>query len=202
MSRYSVLTLGGAQAVISDSALIKRSERQDYETAAALLSAASKIRADSANAATLAHSEAYADAAEAARAEFTHSLNTQLQNFSVDLERDKEARRTDIADAAFAAIKAILGEIGNAEMMQAMVAKTLSNLEKQEVLSVHVSPVISAAIAPLNGIEIISDPAFGPYDCRVVTAESRIIASLSVQLDTIAKRWGIAQSGTFQEDAE
>ncbi len=202
MRRFSLLTLGGAQAVISDSALIKRSERQDYETSAALLSAASQIRDDCANAAALARSEAYADATEAARAEFTHSLNTQLQNFAVDLERDKEARRNDIADAAFAAIKAILGEIGNAEMMQAMVAKTLSNLEKQEVLAVHVSPAIFAAIAPINGIEIIPDPAFGPYDCRVVTAEGRIIASLSVQLDTIAKRWGVAQSGPSKEDTE
>jgi flagellar biosynthesis/type III secretory pathway protein FliH len=201
MSRFALLSIGGAQKLISDSPLIKRSEREEYQSAADLLNAAAKIRDESETAAEVARSEAYADAAQDAAAEFTATLQTQLQNFATDLDSEKEARRTDIADAAFAAVKAILGDIDDTEMMRALVTKTLNNLENQNVLSVQLSPDMARVIGHLDGISIIAEPTFGPYDCCVVTTDSRIVASLSVQLETLARRWGVAADDARGDDS-
>lgn len=196
MSRFALLSIGGKQTLISESPLIKRSERDEYRSAAALLEAATKIRDDSQRAAAAARSEAYSDAAQDAANEFATTLKTQLQNFAADLDGEKENRRADIADAAFAAVKAILGEIDDTQMMRALVIKTLSSLENQNVLSVQLSPDMAAAIGNLDGVNIIAEPAFGPYDCCVITADSRIVASVSVQLETLAKRWSVTATGS------
>jgi flagellar biosynthesis/type III secretory pathway protein FliH len=196
MSRFALLPVGGVQTLISDSPLIKRSEREEFQSAAALLQAADKLRNDAAEATEAARSEAYAAAADKAAADFTQTIKSELQKFAADLAREKDARRDDIAEAAFGAVKAILGEMDDTQMMQAMVTKTLSNLENQEVLSVQLSPDIAAAIGSLDGINVIAEPTFGPYDCCVITADSRIVANLSVQLETLAKRWGVAENNS------
>jgi flagellar biosynthesis/type III secretory pathway protein FliH len=39
---------------------------------------------------------------------------------------------------------------------------------------------------------IAEDPSLGSGDCVVRTSAGQVIASLSVQLESLAKRWGVA----------
>jgi len=175
--------------------VIKRAERVDFSDAIALLHAAAAIREQAqadADAARLAgRAEGLAEATATADAHVAE----QVAAFARAVEQHEQARRSDIAEAAHAAVRAIIGELDDDTILPCMVERTLARLPAEGPVSVAVAPAMAERLAArLEGLEhvaIVAEPALGPTDCVMRTSAGQVIASLSVQLDALAKRWGV-----------
>ncbi len=192
MSRFAILSVNDRPVVTATNPLIKKHELYHFEDAVALLTAAEAARNQVDITAKAVREEGYAAAHAEASDAFASTLTEQLRSFSASLEQFEEQRRTDIANAAFAAVQMIIGEIPDTDIIRGLVNKTLERLGDQDIIAVHLAPATAHNMGALaKDCQIIADPDLGPFDCHVLTAQSRIVASLSVQLDTLAGRWGV-----------
>lgn len=181
--------------VASDRAVIKRAERIDFADAMDLLQAAKAIRERAQGEAETAREAGYRDGLETARTEADAHLAEQIAGFAAALDAHEQARRGDIAEAAYAAVRAIVGEMDDVEVLPRIVERTLAQLPGEGPVTVLVAPVlaerVAARIGALEHVAVEADPALGAQDCVVRTQAGQVIAGLSVQLDMLAKRWGL-----------
>jgi flagellar biosynthesis/type III secretory pathway protein FliH len=135
---------------------------------------------------------------EEAKAEARQAIAAGLANIANDIDAHAESRRADIAEAAFAAARAIVGELEVSETMRRVVDRTLARLDTETPIIIDVAPAMAADlrshVAALTHVSITENPDLGPTDCHVITASGRIIASLSVQFDALAARWGLVDA--------
>jgi flagellar biosynthesis/type III secretory pathway protein FliH len=180
----------------SGTAVIKRAQRVDFADSVALLQASAAIRdrasADAESARAAGRAEGLAEARAAADAHIAE----QLAGFAAAIEQQEETRRAAVAEAAHAAVRAIVGEIEDETLVPLMVERTLARLPGEGPVTISVAPEmadrLAARFAELSHVTVIADPMLGPTDCQLRTSAGQVIASLSVQLDALAKRWGIA----------
>lgn len=193
---YHLVHADDAALLFSERAVIKRDERQSFADAVALLGAVREAQARAVQAADAARHEAYSAAFEGAGAEVNDLLAREIAQFAASIDAQEQARRSDIAEAALAAVQAVLGELDDAVLMPALVARALDRLQPQGAVIVAVAPdmaeKVAARLEALTEVTILPDPALGPHDCAIRTEQGQVIASLSVQLETLAKRWGVA----------
>lgn len=184
-----------ALLVASDRPVIKRAERIDFTDAMDLLRAAAAIRDQAQDAAETARRTGYREGLDEARAGTDAHLAAQVAGFAAALDAHEQTRRQDIAEAAYAAVRAILGELDDAELLPRIVERTLAQLPGDEPVTVLVAPALAQQVSVRTGalthVAVEADPEMGPHDCVVRTHAGQVIASLSVQLDALAKRWGI-----------
>jgi flagellar biosynthesis/type III secretory pathway protein FliH len=139
-----------------------------------------------------------------AKAESRHAIAAGLADIARNIDAHAESRRADIAEAAFAAAHAIVGELDKSEAMRRVVDRTLARLDTETPVTIDVAPVLAAElrthVAALNHVSITENPDLGPTDCHIVTASGRIIASLSVQFDALAARWGLKKEEAAHAD--
>ena len=180
----------------SDRAVIKRTERRDFTDAAALLAAAAAIRDQALADADAARRDGHAEGLAEARASIGDHLAEQVAAFAAAIEAHEQARRSDIAEAAYAAVRAIVGELDDEALVPRMVERTLARLPADGPVTVFVPADLAARVSERLGershVVIAEDPGLGSGDCIVRTSAGQVIASLSVQLDSLAKRWGVA----------
>jgi flagellar biosynthesis/type III secretory pathway protein FliH len=180
----------------SDRAVIKHAERIDFADAVALLHAAAAIREKTQADAKAVRSAGHAEGLAEARAAADDHVAEQISQFARALEQHEQARRSDIAEAAHAAVRAIIGELDDATILPRMVERTLARLPAEGPVSVAVAPAMAARLAErlagMSHVAIVAEPALAPTDCVMRTSAGQVIASLSVQLDALAKRWGVA----------
>ncbi|WP_165356284.1 FliH/SctL family protein [Sphingosinicella sp. BN140058] len=180
----------------SDRAVIKRSDRKDFTDAAALLQAASAIRDEAVAATEAARREGHAQGLAEARDTIEAQLAEQIAGFAAALDGHEQARRSDIAEAAYAAVRAIVGEIADEELVPRMVERTLARLPAEGPVALFVAEALATKVSERLGtashVVVSAEPGLGPTDCVVRTSAGQVIASLSVQLDSLAKRWGVA----------
>jgi flagellar biosynthesis/type III secretory pathway protein FliH len=191
-----LLAVTEGQAVGSSSALIKAHERQDFETALQLL-AASQIRQKESQAAFEAARKAgYEQGLVAGQQAVEQSFLDQAANSAKQIVAHAEQRQREIAEAALAATKAILGSVEPDVLVPAMVDQVMGRIDSGNPVTILIHPMhadaISTRLLGNSDIEITADPAFGPTDCEIITADGRIVASLSVQIETLSQRWGVA----------
>jgi flagellar biosynthesis/type III secretory pathway protein FliH len=179
----------------SDSPIIKRSQRADFTDAASLLQAASAIRdraeTDTAAARSRGHAEGLAEAKATART----MVAEELTAFAAAVDGYARARRDDVAEAAYAAVRAIIGEIDDKDLVGRLVDRTLARLPGNGPIAVTVAPEMLDLLAgrlTSDQVTVIADPTLGATGCHVRTSDGQVIASLSIQLDALAKRWGVA----------
>ncbi len=181
----------------SDRAVIKRAERVDFADAVALLHAAAAIREQAQADASAARLAGHAEGLAEARAEADAHVAEQIAAFAEAVEQQEQARRADIAEAAHAAVRAIIGELDDEAILPRMVERTLARLPAEGPVSVSVAPAmaecLAARLGDLSHVAIVAEPALGPTDCVMRTSAGQVIASLSVQLDALAKRWGVRE---------
>lgn len=193
---YHLVHADDATLLFSERAVIKRDERQSFSNAVALLGAVREAQARAVQAADAARNEAYSAALEGARADIDDLLARQIAQFAAAIEAQEQARRNEIAEAALAAVHAVLGELDDATLVPALVARALDRLQPQGAVIVAVAPdlaeKVAARLAARTEVTILPDPALGAHDCAIRTEQGQVIASLSVQLETLAKRWGVA----------
>ena len=167
----------------SDRAVIKRAERVDFADAVDVLRAAAAIREQALAEAEAARREGHRQGFEAARGQAEDHLADRIAEFAAAIDRYEDARRGDIAAAAHAAVRAIVVE------------RTLARLAGEGPVTVLVASTLADPVAArLDGlahVTVAADPGLDALDCVVRTSAGQVIASLSVQLDALAKRWGL-----------
>ncbi|WP_066722178.1 FliH/SctL family protein [Sphingomonas pituitosa] len=193
---YHLVHADDAALLFSERAVIKRDERQSFSDAVALLGAVRAAQAQAARAAEAAREAAYGTALATARAEIDDLLAGEIARFAAAIDAQEQARRAEIAEAALAAVRAVLGDLDDAALVPALVARALDRLQPQGAVNVAVAPDLAEKVAarlesPAE-VGILPDPALGTRDCVIRTEQGQVIASLSVQLETLAKRWGVA----------
>lgn len=180
----------------SDRAVIKRAERIDFTDAAALLEAASAIRDRASAEAEQARAAGRAEGLAEAKVEIETRIAEQVAGFAAAVERHAEARRADVAEAAYAAVRAIVGELDDEFLLARIVDRTLARLPTEGPVAIAVAPAMATRlgvhIAALSHVTIAGDPALGSTECHLRTSAGQVIASLDVQLDSLARRWGVA----------
>lgn len=193
---FHLIHSDGATLLGSDTAVIKREQRTDFVDAAALLQAAAAIRAKASEDAEAARAEAREEGLAEARATVEAALAEQIASFAEAIDRHEQARRADVAAAALAAVRAILGTIDDETVATGIVERTLARLPGEGRVSVHLAPAMAEVVTPrlagLPHVAVQPDPTLGATDCVLRTSAGQVIASLSVQLDALAKRWGVA----------
>jgi flagellar biosynthesis/type III secretory pathway protein FliH len=185
----------GTTLLTSDRAVIKRRVRVAFGDALTLLrettTLCDKARADADSAREAARREGLDEARLAAH----EAVATGLADITTAIDAHAEARRADIADAAFAAARAIIGEMDDTDVMQRIVDRTLARLDGDKPVTIEVAPALVDALTRhtdgLTRVTVSENPDFAPTDCRIHSAQGQIVASLSVQFDALAARWGL-----------
>jgi flagellar biosynthesis/type III secretory pathway protein FliH len=179
----------------SDRAVVKRSDRIPFCDALALLQETSIIRSQTLAVADKAREEARREGLNEARLAAHETVANGLADIATAIEAHAESRRADIAEAAFAAARAIIGEMDNTDVMERIVDRAIARLGKDAPLTIEIAPALRKAIdqhiAGLKHVTIVEQPGFEPTDCRILTDTGQIVASLSVQFDALATRWGL-----------
>jgi flagellar biosynthesis/type III secretory pathway protein FliH len=179
----------------SDDAVIKRRDRVAFGDALKLLQETTDLRdqarEQSANARSAARTEGLAEARDAAN----KTLAIGLADIARAMDAHAETRRADIAEAAFAAARAIIGELDDSDVMQRIIDRTIARIDGDKLMTIEVAPAmvdgLAAHLGDLKHVTIAANPDFGPTDCRILAPSGQIVASLSVQFDALAARWGL-----------
>lgn len=184
--------------------VIKAPERAVFVEAIAVLSETKLLRDRAKVDADSAREDGRRLGIEEAKSDARQMVAAGLANLATAIETHADARRADIAEAAFAAARAIVGELDNDEAMRRVVDRTLARLDADVPITIEVAPALAADIrnhvAALAHVTIAENLDLGPTDCHVMTASGRIIASLSVQFDALAARWGLTSNKASHAD--
>lgn len=191
---YFLLSDSTSSILGSTSPLIKKAERQAFVDASALLSRANAIAADASteiNAARLeAEREGYAAGLAAAETE----TELAMQGFAESIARIEQHHVAQVAEAAYAAAVAIIGDFKDEALVARLVLQVLAKQKDSSGLSVHVAPQWQPKLSGRFGdLPVIASATLGPTECHVKTANGTIIASLPVQLGVLRERWGVPE---------
>jgi flagellar biosynthesis/type III secretory pathway protein FliH len=184
----------------SDRPVIKRADRQPLESAVAAFQDAAALRTRTAAAAEAARREGYEAGLAEARRDAAALIVEGLADVAASIAQHAEARRADIADAAFAATRAIIGDLDSEDVVGRIVDRTLARLDGDAPVTIDVSPAmadpLTQRLAASPHVTIVADSTLGDTECRIRGAQGQIVASLAVQLDALAARWGIVARAT------
>lgn len=189
----------GDHVVTSPSGLLKADDRTVFSDALSLLEEARAVRDKAAADAELARVRGYAEGRETGLATVEDHLATSIADLARGIDEELAARRADIAAAALAAARAIIGTFDEAEGTARIAARAVDRVAAGESIVIAVAPRTASAVGEAMKdrphVTIREDPDAGPLDCVVHTANGRIIASLSLQLEALAARWGVTDAG-------
>ncbi len=195
---YHLVMAGEGRLLASRSAVIPASERVAFTDAVALLRAAQAIRARAEAEVARARDDARAEGLAEASAAVDALLADRIVAFAEAIDAHEAARRADIAAAALAALRAIVGTLEDERIVAGIVDQTLARLPEAAAVRLFVAPSLAAAIARrlerCEHVTVQADATLGQHDCVLRTAAGQVIASLSVQLDALARRWGVARA--------
>jgi flagellar biosynthesis/type III secretory pathway protein FliH len=182
-------------SLASNGPLIKASEVADFTDAASLLREAKRIADDAAATDAEARRTGYAAGFSEGMAEAEHLIATEAGKFAEAIDAIRAEYAAQVADAAFAATTAIIGELDDSDIVSRIVSLQLARHDDNAAVQLVVSPSVYAEIQSqrdgASGITIQSDPALAPTDCHVLNGQGRIIANLSLQLQMLRERWGL-----------
>jgi flagellar biosynthesis/type III secretory pathway protein FliH len=185
----------GHTLLTSDRAVIKRRDRATFADALMLLHETTSLRDHARGSADEARDEARREGLAEARLAAQETLAGGLAEIAAAIEAHAETRRADIAEAAFAAARAIVGELDDDDVMQRIIDRTITRMGGDKPLTIEVAPSLAAALskhlAEAKHITIAENVDFGSTDCRILSDSGQIVASLAVQFDALAARWGL-----------
>lgn len=202
---YHLVMAGEGGLLASGRAVIPASERVAFTDAVALLQAAQAIRARAEAEVASLRDAARAEGLAEAAAAVDVLLADRIGAFAEAIDAHEAARRADIAAAALAALRAIMGTLEDERIVAGIVDQTLARLPEAAPVRLFVAPALADSIArrleAREHVTVQADAGLGTHDCVLRTAAGQVIASLSVQLDALARRWGVACGDGGGEDA-
>lgn len=193
---FTLLHSGGANLLGTDSPVIKASEAIALADSVSLLEEAGKVLAEARKErSTLrdeARGEGLAEGVEAVRGE----VAARLKALATELAESQRKRDEELAEAAMAAVKAILGDSAPEVIGPALVGNALASFTDGQPVELEVAPALAGSVrGELDGdprVRIIENPDLGPLDCELRLASGAISAGLDVQLAALAERWGLS----------
>ena len=185
----------GQALLTSDRAVIKRRDRTAFGDALMLLRETTALRDQMRKNADQAGDAARREGLAEARLAADETLAVGLADIAAAVEAHTEARRADIAEAALAAARAIVGELDDSDVMQRIIDRTIARMGSVKPLTIEVAPTLASLLGKhlvaMKHVTVTENPDFGATDCRILSDSGQIVASLSVQFDALAARWGL-----------
>jgi flagellar biosynthesis/type III secretory pathway protein FliH len=184
-------------AIGKQGAIVKSADREEFSTALDLRKALLQMQQDATERAAILQSEAQARGFAEGRGAVDAHISQAIADLNGRITEFEAQVQDQIASAALAATRAIIGQIPSDQVLTGIVQEAVGRLEQQNenVLQIEVAPaMLTQVMTHLNaqtGAKLVANPALSDQDCVVVTAAGRLVASLDVQLDSLAKRWGI-----------
>ena len=197
---YHIFKAGGQTVIGADVPLIKASERSEFTNAVDLLQAITDLRvvaeAEALNRSETAHEEGLSRGYAEAQAQIAKLIENMTERF----EAVCEERRADVADAALAATRAIIGALDDVDVAKRLVNQALVRIDNGGALTIEVAPAmqphISAHVAHLAHVRVEAVEGLGPLDCVFQTKTGKILAGLDVQILALGDRWGVNRPAT------
>ena len=193
---FHLLVGDGAAILSGSSARIPAAERQVFADAHALLARAAEAASGMDAAAEAARIEGWKqgwrDAAEGAAAEVTARVADLATAFADEAAR----RRSEIAEAAFAGARAIVGALDRNDAAIRLALHALGQVPADERVVIACSPEIAErledAVRGRGDVTVEPRPDLQPLEVEILAGDGRLVAGLDVQLAALAERWGVA----------
>ena len=180
------------------SALIKAADRAAFVEAYDLLSETGRIKGDMVDRSAAAREEAYREGLTKGYEQVQGFFLGKLDEMTAALAQHEQERRASIADAAMAAVRMMIGDLGAADIVPGLAERALDRMGEDSRYSVEVAPphvdAVTARLAGREGVTVEGNPTLGPLDCVVRTSTGRVIANLDTQIETLAQRWGVSEA--------
>lgn len=185
----------GDHVVTAGSPLLKARDAKPFTEGVALLAEARDLRDAAKTELADVRAQAVADGRAAGLTEVHDRLADAIAEMARSVDVELSARRADIAAAAFAGARAIIGSFDQADATARMAERAVDKIGAKDAIIIAVAPSIAAAVrerlADHAQVTVREDPSAAPYDCVLSTSDGRVIASLPLQLDALAARWGV-----------
>lgn len=177
----------------------RRIARQDVRAvreAADLMAEATRIRDETQAAYDSAQAQGYLDGQAAARSEMAEALGELAAAFACENAR----RANAVGAAAIAVVEQLIGAREPTEIVTGLASEALRTAGVgDDVCLIEVAPdlldPVSAHFRDAQpAVRIEANPTLGTLGCRVLAGDSRIIADLDTQLETLRTRWGLPKA--------
>jgi flagellar biosynthesis/type III secretory pathway protein FliH len=177
--------------------LVKSAERVDFENATTLLTEVRAMHARTSDDIDAIRTSARAEGYQEGLARAEGQIEAMLVEITKSFDKFSADRRDDIARAAYAAVRAILGGLDDETIVAKLVDASLARLDTEAPVTVEVSPAmadrITAQLSERAHVTVRGNEALGAKDCHIISPQGRIVAGLTVQMDALAERWGVEQ---------
>jgi flagellar biosynthesis/type III secretory pathway protein FliH len=193
---YYIFRAGDHAMIGADTPLIKANERDEFMSAIDLLEALTTLRTQAEAEAKTRIETAYQEGMAQGYAEAQAQVAKQIEDMAARFEAICEERRADVADAALAATKAIIGALDDVDVTKRLVNQALARIDNGSALTIEVAPTmrdqIAEYVAHLSHVRVEAVEGLGALDCIFQTRSGRILAGLDVQMAALGDRWGVA----------
>lgn len=195
---FFLLHDGGAAILATDRRILKAQERTAVEDATTLLERAREQeqtqQARCAAARSEAHEGGYRDGREEGRAAFSQAI----AELARQAETHRRAEEREIAALALSALRRMIDDIGNAEIMTGLAKRAVAAVIGQGEIRIHAAPQLCSRIAEALSadeatcdVPVLPDHELAEHQCRIAAGGTRIIADLPLQIAAIEKRWSV-----------
>lgn len=192
---YHIFKTGDSAAIGAAKPLIKASERSEFVSAVALLQAMTALDIAAKAEAKSLSEIGYQEGMVRGYAEAQKQVAKLIEDMATRFEAVCEERRADVADAALAATKAIIGTLDDVDVAKRLVNQALARIDNGGALTIEVAPAmhaqIAAHVAHLAHVKVEAAEGLGPLDCVFQTKTGRILAGLGLQIAALGDRWGV-----------
>jgi flagellar biosynthesis/type III secretory pathway protein FliH len=193
-------------AVATQSPLIKARDFKAFTQIVDMLSEVRLLKASSSEDITAARNAAQVEGYRNGIAKAEAQIEAMLTTLATSFDDMSSARRDDIASAAYAAVRAIIGSVGDEALLKGLVETSLTRINSEGPVTVEVATGMAERIAATTRdrphIIVKGSEELGPHDCRIQSPQGRIVADLGIQLEALAARWGVEASQDTSNKAE
>ncbi|WP_404334957.1 FliH/SctL family protein [Sphingomonas sp. MMS12-HWE2-04] len=195
MSFY-LLHNDGRSLLATDTPVVRARDRAPIAEAGGLLARLGELHRDQEARAATAEAEArdrgYTAGFAAGEAAFVEAV--------AEIARQAAAHQSDgedkIAELALAAVRQMLGAIGDEEAMAGVARRAVAAVVATGPILVETSPAMQARVEAALGegsaehpVSVAADAALSDRECRIHGPDGRIIADLDGQVAALAERW-------------
>lgn len=196
---FYLLHNDGAALIATDRPVIRAADAGAIAEARDLLTAIHEYGADRAARIAIETQAAVERGRAEGFAEGRAAFAAAIAELAGQAARDARESENALAALALAAVRQMLGAIGDEVVMTGIARRAVAAVTPGGVITVEVPPTLQqpvlAALADHHGegeVHVIADPALEIHQCRVSGADGRIIADLDVQIAALAERWELA----------
>lgn len=193
---YHIFGLGEQTALAVSAPIVKAYEREDFLRAVELVAAANTLATQTAADAKARGEAGYQEGYSQGLADANAHIAASIADLSARFETLCAARSNDVAEAALAATRAIIGSFDNEMVIKGLVTQAINRIDTSAPLNIEVAPDVAtqlvAHVAHLDTVSVEANAALAPLDCILRTPTGRILAGLELQLSALADRWGAA----------